>query len=565
MRSTLPNSWFPINVIKHSKDELARIITEDSPDTPPIRSPVFGLFEQPEIKQVVGQFEINLSVMEQLKRKWHNAPCKLVCGADGGLKECIGTNGYVVYMHPEEAELLRGHSAEIQLHENASVTRQELLGQLAIDFWLQHMVETFGEPNAAVEVHIVTDSQASIDIVSNVQNKIGIKDVLKPDTDVALAILHQRAKLPWMKYHMIKVKSHIAVEEAPNEFFWRVNDTSDQLATEARDKAITNEVVAKRPRLLPGMVLGCKIGNELIYQDLKVRLHKQLHEDTLYQYLCSKYGWTDSVAQMIDWTAHEQALNSFTLLQRITITKFIHGWLVTKKRRCRDGAFANSLCPLCRYEEEHLHMFTCPHEKMVAARTAALNVFDRTLKRSVDATVVTAIQTGMRSLTNPEAVSIFRRELVVDKSLEEALLEQAAIGWNHFLYGRISKKWKKTTFAPAYNKAPDTWAKYLVILVLNLGRSMWQQRNNFYHGNDGSISRLEEEKTHKIIHQVYDNIAPTCLPEHKWMFEKTLEEQLQTQYALQIAWLDGVRRLYPVQHGESIQTVGNQKVFDQEM
>ena len=315
VRTKLPNRWLPINVIKHSKDELARIIPEESIVTPPIRSPVFGLFEQPEIKQVVGQFEINLSVMEQLKRKWHNAPIKLVCGADGGLKDCIGTNGYVVYTHPEELELLRGYSAEIQLHENASVTRQELLGQLAIDFWLQHMVVTFGEPTAAVEVHIVTDSQASIDIVNNVRNKIGIKDVLKPDTDVALAILYQRAKLPWMKYHVIKVRSHIAVEESPNEFFWMVNDTSDQLAMEARDKVITNEIVAKRPILLPGMVIGCKIGPELIYQDLKVRLHKQLHEDTIHQYLCSKYGWTESVAQTIDWVAHEQALNSFTLIR----------------------------------------------------------------------------------------------------------------------------------------------------------------------------------------------------------------------------------------------------------
>ena len=100
---------------------------------------------------------------------------------------------------------------------------------------------------------------------------------------------------------------------------------------------------------------------------------------------------------------------------------------------------------------------------------------------------------------------------------------------------------------------------------LKFGANMWKQRNKFYHGNDGSISLLEEEKMHDIIHQVYDNIAPTCLPEHKWMFAKTLDEQLQTQYAHQIAWLDGVRRLYPIQHGEILQTVGNQKVFDQEM
>ena len=74
-----------------------------------------------------------------------------------------------------------------------------------------------------------------------------MKDGLKLDVDVGLAIDAKMQHISWIKVEILKVWSHIAVEEAPNEFYWMVNDTADRLATEAKKKVEEQEEVAKIP------------------------------------------------------------------------------------------------------------------------------------------------------------------------------------------------------------------------------------------------------------------------------------------------------------------------------
>ena len=92
----------------------------------------------------------------------------------------------MIYETTRREKLLTGYSSEKQLQKDASSTRQELRAQLAIYYWLEHMCTLFGEPAKRVEVIIVTDSAASLQIWENMKNIRGIKDVLKPDVDIAL-------------------------------------------------------------------------------------------------------------------------------------------------------------------------------------------------------------------------------------------------------------------------------------------------------------------------------------------------------------------------------------------
>ena len=152
------------------------------------------------------------------------------------MKDDIGTSGYIIYDTEIKEPIIIGYLAKRQTDASASSTRQKLRAQLAVWFWLCHFSKIFGEPRFTIEVVLVTDSEASMTIIEILKQKHGLKDVLRPDTDIALAMQHTRDTLPWIKLRTNKVKSHIAVEEASNEFYWEANDLADKLATEARAK-----------------------------------------------------------------------------------------------------------------------------------------------------------------------------------------------------------------------------------------------------------------------------------------------------------------------------------------
>lgn len=56
------------------------------------------------------------------------------------------------------------------------------------------MAKIFGVPRHGLRVEMVTDSQASIDVLRKCDKTIGIKDVLGPEMDAALAVAASRKK-----------------------------------------------------------------------------------------------------------------------------------------------------------------------------------------------------------------------------------------------------------------------------------------------------------------------------------------------------------------------------------
>ncbi len=107
-------------------------------------------------------------------------------------KNKIGTSRYVIYNEQRQKPLLHGYAVETQLTDNPSVTRQELLGQLCLEFWITQLFHFLGDPGHTVEMKIVTDSQASIIIMQNIQQTIGMSKLLKTDIDVAMELLEVR-------------------------------------------------------------------------------------------------------------------------------------------------------------------------------------------------------------------------------------------------------------------------------------------------------------------------------------------------------------------------------------
>ncbi len=188
-------------------------------------------------QKVLGTYSTNTDLLQELRNRWLTEDCQIVCATDGGLKDGIGTSSYAIFFPGVITPLVSGRAAEWQPWENASSTRQELLGQLGIEYWLTRLENQWGRPRHGIQVTLITDSQASIDIMDNIPNMMGIKDTLKPEMDVALELYQQREVHPWVKWHISKVESHIEEEEAMDIFQWECNKLVDEEATKARNES----------------------------------------------------------------------------------------------------------------------------------------------------------------------------------------------------------------------------------------------------------------------------------------------------------------------------------------
>ena len=75
--------------------------------------------------------------MDQLKTVWHSNSGLVVGATDGGLKDMVGTGSYAIFIPGDPVPVIQGYSAEYQPRKEASSTRQELLGQLGLEYWLE--------------------------------------------------------------------------------------------------------------------------------------------------------------------------------------------------------------------------------------------------------------------------------------------------------------------------------------------------------------------------------------------------------------------------------------------
>jgi len=73
----------------------------------------------------------------------------------------------------------------------------------------------------------------------------------------------------------------------------------------------------------------------------------------------------------------------------------------------------------------------------------------------------------------------------------QCISQQATLGWNQFLRGRISKLWRQfySYFKALADPNGDIWTKKLVLALWAHTESLWKHRNAKVHGGT-----VEEQK-----------------------------------------------------------------------
>lgn len=290
-------------------------------------------------------------------------------------------------------------------------------------------------------MHVVTDSQASIDIVQNCGSVHSLKDVLRPEYDVASELYRLRERLN-VYHEIIKVRSHIDVEEASDECHWMINDMADRLATEARAKALDGKLRLTMPILFPGAKAGCFYRNWMITGSTSLAVQTALYKDQMVTYLMQKYRWSSQEHNSIDWDAQSSVLLSIPDMLRITMMKYVHGWLATKQHRYRNGCFLNPTCFLCDQEEGNTHIFCCKNLRFTEYRRGEMGAMLTRLSSITTPEVLQIIRVGLDSLSGGCTVQDYQDKFVTDRNLRFLVQEQTAIGWDQALhYGNLETNW----------------------------------------------------------------------------------------------------------------------------
>lgn len=161
----------------------------------------------------------------------------------------------------------------------------------------------------------------------------------------------------------------------------------------------------------PGATAVVLMGDRICTTRLKEEIADQVHSPSIQYYMSSKYGWDRDTLLSIGSEGHSAAISKFSLLERITLVKCLHGWLATRKRQSRRKKGISPVCPLCNHVEDKHHLFTCTDKKMVTQHTKMMSRLTTLLKNSLKNDAAQAVIIGITTDLDNVDVNSFRMEL----------------------------------------------------------------------------------------------------------------------------------------------------------
>jgi hypothetical protein len=123
----------------------------------------------------------------------------------------------------------------------------------------------------------------------------------------------------------------------------------------------------------------------------------------------------------------------------------------------------------------------------------------------------------------------------------EVIDQQNAIGWDHFVRGKLSTEWKRVQYIHAkrygMKKQSEGWVCSLIKLMANMSFQLWELRNKCRHGHDEATRQQSvHEQTQREIRCLY-LLKPHTLLQDQGLFRATVKEHL-TEKAHQLrTWI----------------------------
>ena len=137
-----------------------------------------------------------------------------------------------------------------------------------------------------------------------------------------------------------------------------------QLNVDADHEAADYSYPSRVSSCLAPITAGCHAllhsADGTVNSNYRATLRRLATYENLRLYHCTKYDWTESVFDSVDWLAHGRAINS-NFSRRHFLVKFLHDWLPLGHLKSRYAEYYTDTCPLCSTSlETRSHFLRCP-------------------------------------------------------------------------------------------------------------------------------------------------------------------------------------------------------------
>lgn len=189
--------------------------------------------------------------------------------------------------------------------------------------------------------------------------------------------------------------------------------------------------------------------------------------------------------------------------QQANTAKLIHRWIPTYNQLAKQNCQQTAICPRCQTQPETAqHILQCDHEQSIQSRSNRLYATIKAMNDlHSDQAILSTFENKLAAALHITSQNKYNAPNTIQPQVTKALHHQNIIGWENILRGYVSNFWttaQLTTRPKNKNKtAHNQWGIKLTQLMIDLHRSIWEDRNLFVHGKD----RKESNEKARIMLQ----------------------------------------------------------------
>ena len=293
------------------------------------------------------------------------------------------------------------------------------------------------------------------------------------------------------KGHWLWVESHTEAQDQAST----MNRYVDKLAEQIRLQNTNN----LHEEILPSNRATLFYNNEIINTKVYDHLQNNMSNLSLRKYLQTKYDWTDSTFQDVNWNALKCALQSLPLTHRISLIKLTHNWSATGERN-KIIEHKTDQCPFCHEENETLnHIFECSkHDKSKIWTSLQTDLNNIGTMPAIQGLMKKYFE-GVTPPSIPELTS-------TDRIINQAIQAQEKIGIRQARLGHLSSHWNLVqdeyigSLSPRGPENGSQWAPLAMKNILKATRAVWRARNDKLHAN----SIIKQANALTILHDIHE-------------------------------------------------------------
>ena len=256
-------------------------------------------------------------------------------------------------------------------------------------------------------------------------------------------------------------------------------------------------------------------------------------------YMTKTSSWfTHNTFDLIDWTAHEQALKKHGK-HRTTLVKYIHHILPLGKQVHRYDIKYPPNCPSCNTNLEDMpHFWKCPATTRLDWRRNFLKALRQKLidlktgipVRELLISILRAVLDGEDPSRIPE-----------NPSVSTICTAQSEIRWDQLMRGRFAKAWAThpQTQPETSRNTKSHWTTNVIEFIFEWWWQLWDLRNQDRHGRDiATTQQAQAQQVDRELTILYHTFEDT-VPQHlSWIFDTPIAVRRQWTTTATRQWLN---------------------------